>query len=1310
MAQQTIKQGLNAFNLLLVATFLVLALYSALGQQVFPLVGQYRAALEDYLSEKLRYPVEIRSLSGDMKVFTPSIHGEGIRVGSEDNVAVSIAAVDAVLDPRRSLLNLTPVFKSVRLSGLSVRLDKNLPAADSSNALENNADAIRRFVTSLLLQQKLELNNVDIEFWREGEQQNIRLDHLTMTGDGFSRLMTGNVIYDSGQTIKTGFRLYTQGSPYLLDEFYARGQLELPQLDVNYWIKELLQLDIFESFQASSQLNFEFKNGLLNYARLKAASPSVAINKDKQFDQVTTELWLKQNNVDTWSLWLKEGKFTLNNLDWRLDDVAIKVSRTLQGNRWQGFVKSMDLEYLQGLLSALNVVPEKTKQLLSDLDASGKLENFSVILQQESQSKPHFTVAGELDNVSVNRYLGIPKLQNVSGVLAANKHSGRIQLDSQNLVLNLENVYDHGFDVEQANGQIDWFIGEHETHVAATGLDLQVKDIGNVSGGFQIWAPKTLLKSTLLELNLGFEQADLLSNQLLIPKNAVPALKTWLGEHIRYGQISTGNLYTFSELSKTSGSTHFQMYLDLENSALNYQTNWPDIENAGGDLFIDNSLVMADIESAITLGGDVSQMQVLYDADVLWINGAVVGDARGMFSYFQTTPLQEIVKGQFDDWILEGRHYSDLAFRIPFSDEPLTAEIQTGLQRSLLLLEPAGLSFDYINGGLHYSSSKGLSSDRLTANFWQRPFNIDIDSTIYNQTDKQDFKTQVSFTGTLESKALKNWLRLPLLASLSGGTGLNGEFVIDSRENEFTGLKIQSDLKGIGIALPKPYGKQSQSPSSFNLTTEFENGQQVKIQYSDQIQLAMNLKDGQLIYGQLDSLPIQKKSIVGADGSTTEPKTNSAVTSKSGFHIDLATDNIVVEDWLNVWNQIKKEEEVYPDSSGKNPLKVVSLSTKKITYDGKTYKDVDLDLSINEARWSFDVASPLAKGLVHWHPNGAEPTKLDLDYIHWPAIEENESNTEDRNTDPLAWLKPKDIPPLALNVDEIFVGPTNYGRWTFDVQPYEQGVYLNNIDGDIKKLNVKGQLHWFKPNVKNAPSKQLETTSIDLKLASNDLAGIQAAWRSRPAVEAERTRFDLKLNWPNSPAEFDIKKANGDLAANLKDGRFLEAGDASALNAFGILNFAAIGRRLRLDFTDVYESGLHFDSVKGKAKINDGIITIVDTLNIEGPSANFAASGTVNTINKQLDQELSVTFPVTSTLPFVAILAGFAPPVAASLFVGERLVGDEIERFTSATYQLSGTWDEPSLKLKKRFDNEIEGKKDKTFWHRMKDVFGVGDD
>ena len=87
-----------------------------------------------------------------------------------------------------------------------------------------------------------------------------------------------------------------------------------------------------------------------------------------------------------------------------------------------------------------------------------------------------------------------------------------------------------------------------------------------------------------------------------------------------------------------------------------------------------------------------------------------------------------------------------------------------------------------------------------------------------------------------------------------------------------------------------------------------------------------------------------------------------------------------------------------------------------------------------------------------------------------------------------------------------------------------------------------------------------------------------------------------------------------------------------------------------------------------------------------------------------------MTFPVTRTLPIVAVLAGFAPPVAASIYVTERLIGDELERFTSASYTIQGTWEEPDIKLNKAFDNSVEGKESRGFVDRFLSIFGLGSD
>ena len=152
MKTKILKQGLTAFNLFVVATFMVLALYSAIGQQVFPYIGQYRVQLEKYLGDQLSGQASIRQLSGDMHVLTPSVHMEGITLHTDDDPSqakISIAAIDAVLDSRASLINLTPVFKSVRLSGLYVRVDgdANKPQQPMD---EDDALLIKRLINGLL--------------------------------------------------------------------------------------------------------------------------------------------------------------------------------------------------------------------------------------------------------------------------------------------------------------------------------------------------------------------------------------------------------------------------------------------------------------------------------------------------------------------------------------------------------------------------------------------------------------------------------------------------------------------------------------------------------------------------------------------------------------------------------------------------------------------------------------------------------------------------------------------------------------------------------------------------------------------------------------------------------------------------------------------------------------------------------------------------------------------------------------------------------------------------------------------------------
>ena len=86
--------------------------------------------------------------------------------------------------------------------------------------------------------------------------------------------------------------------------------------------------------------------------------------------------------------------------------------------------------------------------------------------------------------------------------------------------------------------------------------------------------------------------------------------------------------------------------------------------------------------------------------------------------------------------------------------------------------------------------------------------------------------------------------------------------------------------------------------------------------------------------------------------------------------------------------------------------------------------------------------------------------------------------------------------------------------------------------------------------------------------------------------------------------------ANGELQFTAKQGRILDVGKSgNILRVFGILNLQSLGRRLRLDFTDLVESGVAFDEMKASYTIKKGIAYTSSPFVMTGPSANMVMQG-----------------------------------------------------------------------------------------------------
>ena len=163
---------------------------------------------------------------------------------------------------------------------------------------------------------------------------------------------------------------------------------------------------------------------------------------------------------------------------------------------------------------------------------------------------------------------------------------------------------------------------------------------------------------------------------------------------------------------------------------------------------------------------------------------------------------------------------------------------------------------------------------------------------------------------------------------------------------------------------------------------------------------------------------------------------------------------------------------------------------------------------------------------------------------------------------------------------------------------------------------------------------------------------------------------------------FASERARGRVNLSLRDGRLLEA-RPGALSLVSFFNLAEILRRLSL--AHMFESGISFETAGAALELADGRLDIRN-LTIDGAASAFQFSGRRDLASGDIAGELVVTLPVANNLPWVAALAG-GPAVAAGVFVVSKMFEKQVNRMSSAVYEVSGAIDAPEVSFRRLFDD-----------------------
>ncbi|MGC8121154.1 YhdP family protein [Marinobacter sp. VGCF2001] len=271
-------------------------------------------------------------------------------------------------------------------------------------------------------------------------------------------------------------------------------------------------------------------------------------------------------------------------------------------------------------------------------------------------------------------------------------------------------------------------------------------------------------------------------------------------------------------------------------------------------------------------------------------------------------------------------------------------------------------------------------------------------------------------------------------------------------------------------------------------------------------------------------------------------------------------------------------------------------------------------------------------------------------------------------------------PDIDVRIADLRLDGQSAGNWQFKLRPEPYQLNVQAMEGRLGSLVLSGDMTW-------SVIDKREATRFRGSLNGGALKDLEAlTGTSIPMTNAE-TGVELDLDWPGGPDDIAPGKISGSVSIRLDDGMIMEQSNSAQLfRVFNLLNTDTLWRRLQLDFSDLYERGVAFDAISGKAQIINGLVTLDPELQLVGPSGAFKLSGTTNMTDESLDMRLVLVLPVTQNLPLAALLMGASAPIGGALFVLDKILGDPLSRLTSATYSVTGSWSEPEVDLRGVFD------------------------
>ena len=863
---------------------------------------------------------------------------------------------------------------------------------------------------------------------------------------------------------------------------------------------------------------------------------------------------------------------------------------------------------------------------------------------------------GSASEASITGHKGVPEVANATLAFGGSRRSARFRFDSRDVLLAFPDYLDAYATYEGGSGVVT--VARGDGYVGARGTAIAVRHGGTrAEGGFAL-ARRIGGTHTDVVVDGHVDQVDVGTARDYVPNTLDPGLRAWLLTSVQAGHLTAtrmvyqGRTTTSDELPRR----RFEMVSRVADATVSYQPEWPIATGASGQLRV--------TAGATEMRGEAYAFGVRFpEVDVRIPRRTATAPSEAastalvtlrcdtslarLLAFARATPVREALPFLSDAWTGAGPVRVDATLRMPLDERPLrpgdiSADFRFG--RADLHLADIGLRFENVRRQVHFEFPAELTSDGLEASLFGVPVAIGIAS------DADTVRFNVTGMATPQDAYRLLDIEDPGIAD--GRFRYDAELTVFPATDRAMELSVTSDLAGLAVRLPPPLAKTPDETRPLTAAMQF---------LDDHVAVAAR-------YGDADGW------LHTADGGI---RAGAIGIGSSVPMIDAAEGRVVLGGGVAEIDSETMETLLAPAAGVDRPFawELRRFAVGRMALDALEITDAVLDGFSERGEVSFAVEAAELSGTVA--KSGDAPWHVKLAELRLPPSASD--------GDPVTATAIDRLLAADVELDRVFVGDEDYGSWRLGIRPDAGGVALTDVVADVRGLHIEsdGDVYW---------SRAGETRFAGVVRAAN-LYEVLPLWGFAPSVESEAFQAAGQVRWPGSPLNFDLAHLSGDAKLRLGNGRFLDVAQG-ATPILSLINFSTIAKRMSLDFSDVFGAGVSFDTVLAELTVDDGLARFTKAAEIVGTGSSFRVAGSVDLDSGALDNEMVVTLPLHSSLPWYAVAVLLSNPAsaatAAAVVLGRQVFKDQLRRLTSGKYRIRGTYDEPEVEFVGIFVDDVE--------------------